>query len=767
MSEQVRTASGAAAAQTSDAQPLSAAEMAQLVEFARACKAAARAVGLYPGGHPSIAATLGRIVQLTSAEKLRAPLRISVLADTLFLHGRAPTRWDAALGEMAALLHGHLIGELIVYPGGDVEGWRRFLLLLGRAPEAIRAEGGISRLWATTAGGHVEVREIDYAEVLRERGGGADAAWEQVIANCLQGDAVVLDEAAVQALLDLAGDSAKLEEMLATVDQRAVEEGRGLSGRTTALLRLIQGLVHAVTQKDPGRLDPVLRKIATAVGRLSPDMMVSLLSSGAEPDARGGSGDAANVVDAVVSRMSDRTISGFVARHALAENTSIERLAQAFQTLVRDSGQRERLLTLAHDEAADSPFGALESFEEQWDQVAQKMLTSYSDRPFVSDAYARELSGARTRAIDVEHTSDDPPERLNAWKATVATSELRELDLTLMLDLLRIEDAPERWSMLMRPLVTLLEDLFLVGDFEGAERLLQALLSHTTPEASQHRRQTALIAIDVLVKGSMMRHIVGHLIGMDQAQFDRVKALCVSLGEVLIRPLAEVLSTESRARPRERLTAILLAFGAIGRREVERLKGSPNAAVRRTAIHLLREFGGSEALPELTELLDDREQHVQREAVRAILNIGTEKAYQVLRQALASGSEKTRDVIMQSLLLVRDERAAPLFSYILRHVDHRGALNSIYLRAIDALGALKDPAGVSALAGALQRGEWWAPRRTATLRRAAAAALARVGTPEALDVLEEASHHGPRGVRLAVRQAQAARRAPGERRGAS
>ena len=133
----------------------------------------------------------------------------------------------------------------------------------------------------------------------------------------------------------------------------------------------------------------------------------------------------------------------------------------------------------------------------------------------------------------------------------------------------------------------------------------------------------------------MMRHIVTHLATIDEAQFERVKAMCVSLGEVLVRPLAEALSAEERARPRERLTAILIAFGASGRREVERLKNSPNAAVRRTAIYLLREFGGSEALPELTELLDDNEPQVQREAVRAILQIGTEHAYQVLEQALA------------------------------------------------------------------------------------------------------------------------------------
>src|SRR5262249_38791368 len=232
----------------------------------------------------------------------------------------------------------------------------------------------------------------------------------------------------------------------------------------------------------------------------------------------------------------------------------------------------------------------------------------------------------------------------------------------------------------------------------------------------------------------------------------------------LVRPLAETLSTEERPRTRERLTAILLAFGASGRRTVEKLKNSTNPAVRRTAIHLLREFGGSEALPELTELLGDNEPQVQREAVRAILNIGTDQAFDILQKALTSGSERSRDAIIQSISSVRDERAAPLFAYILRTVDHRGPLSSLYLRAIESLGALKDARAVEPLKESLYRGEWWAPRRTTAIRTAAAAALARIGTPEAVAALDEAAASGTRGVRAAVRpQLDRLKRQGGER----
>ena len=723
--------------------PLGPEQASRLIEFARACKAAARAVVLYPSGHPAITATLGRIVQITSIASLNAPLRLTVLPESLLLDERALARPESAVGELATLLHSHLIGQLTVNPGGDAEAWRSFLLLLARTPESIRTDGGISRVWATMAGRHVELREIDYSEVLRERTGGESAVWDKVLANCLQGMAFDLDEAAVKELLGIAGDADRLADLMAAVEEGASDSG-GVGAKTTALMRMLRGIIDAVSKADPDRLEPVLGNMASAVGRLSAEMLMGLLEQ-REVD------EGPQLMNAVVSRMTDGAIARFVARNVIEESTATDRLAVAFQSLVQDAEQRPRLLTLAHEDVKASPLGSTEGFESVWNHVAGKLLTSYSDKPFVGNEYARELSGARTQAIEVEQVNDDPPERISAWLGTVATTQLRALDLTLLLDLLRIEPDDAKWGEMMTPVVRLLEDLLLVGDFDAAVRLIEVLVREGRTGATTGRRQHAITAIDMLIAGTMMRHITTHLATIDAAQFERVKAMCVSLGEVLVRPLAETLSVEERPRTRERLASILLAFGPAGRRTVERLKSSPNAAVRRTAILLMRQFGGSEALPDLTELLDDNEPQVQREAVRAILNVGTDAAYQILQQALASGTERSREAIMQSISLVRDERATPLFGYIVRNIDHRGPLAPVYLRAIESLGALKDPEGVVPLKEALYKGEWWAPRRSAVLRRAAAAALARIGTSEAIAVLQEAAATGKRAVRNAAK----------------
>jgi hypothetical protein len=732
----------------SDEHPkLDAGAAARLTDVARACKAAARAVVLYPGGHPAITATLGRIVQVTSPPALVGTFAITVLPDRLLLDGREPPRPDPSIGELAALLHSHLIGELLIRPGGAADAWRSFLLLVGRAPESVRAEGGIARLWAANGSHHIELREINYAEVLREREEGYAAAWETLVVNCLQGNAIDLSDDAVAALMAIADDSGRLAELMTTIEARADPQG-GIATKSAAVMKLLRAIVEAVRERRPDRFEPVLRNMAAAVGQLSPDLLMSLL----EPRPEGAdSGDAPDLMAAVVGRMSEPTIARFVAKSVINEGTATDRLALAFQTLVREGEERERMLALAKSDVAASPLGSTEGFESVWDHVAEKLLTSYSDKSYVSDAYGRELSGARAQAIEVEEVSDDPPDRVGAWLATVATSALRSLDLTLIIDLLRIETDEERWGELMTPVVSLLEDLLLVGDFDAAIQLADVIVREAAPGGTKARRQHAMIAIDLLIAGPMMRHVTTHLTTIDEAQFERVKAMMVSLGEVVVRPLAEALSVEERARPRERLTAILLSFGNVGRRTVERLKTSGNALVRRTAIYLMREFGGSDALPDLTELLDDNEPQVQREAVRAILNIGTDAAYGVLQQALDSGTPQTRDAIMQSLSMLRHERATPLLAYILRHVDHRGKLNGVYVRAIESLGTLRDPAAIAALDEALYKGEWWAPRRTRDLRSAAATALSRIGTPEAFAALEQAAARGSRGVRTIAR----------------
>jgi hypothetical protein len=474
-------------------------------------------------------------------------------------------------------------------------------------------------------------------------------------------------------------------------------------------------------------------------------MLLELLST-----EEGRADKAADLVLQIASRMTDATLGGFVARGVTSQGGATTRLAQAFQTLVPDAERRPGLLEIARAQVAESPLAEGGGFDELWKNAAD-MLTSYSDEQFVSESYARELSGARTQALEVERVSDDPAERISVWVSSVGAAEVRALDLRLLLDLLTIEQDVDRWTHVTGPAVGHIEDMLLVGDFDGVLQLTAILAEEARREGP--RKVPAEAAMTRLAQGSIMAQIVSHLRSADDATAEQLKTLCYLVGPPVIRGLAEALAVEKRTHARQHLTQLLLGFGAAGRSAVEQLRASANPAVRRTAIHLLREFGGTDALPDLTTLLDDAEPHVQREAVRAILSIGTEEAYAELQKALATGTDQTREALTGALVSMRSERAIPLFEYIVRKIDRKGPLRGVYLRAVESLGALKADQTVDLLKEALYSGEWWAPLRTAELRRIVANALHQIGTPEALRVLQEAAERGPRGVRTAARAA--------------
>jgi HEAT repeat protein len=109
---------------------------------------------------------------------------------------------------------------------------------------------------------------------------------------------------------------------------------------------------------------------------------------------------------------------------------------------------------------------------------------------------------------------------------------------------------------------------------------------------------------------------------------------------------------------------------------------------------------------------------------------------------------------VREVIGLRDSRAVPSLAAVLKTTSPRGAVVALHEAIIDALSGLgAHEASTAALRDALDRGDWWAPRRTAALRRAAAAALKRIGSPETLAVLDDALRSRSRGVRAAARLA--------------
>jgi HEAT repeat protein len=726
----------------------------RLADFSRVCKAAARAVSLYPGGHPAIAVSLQRLEQSTARLTGSGPYSLQVQAEGLTIDGARMPKPDPAVSELAALLHRHLIGKLTLNGGANAEGWRTLLLLLARAPEEVRADGGIAKLWSTAGGPSIEIVEIDYIEVLREKQGLA-ATISSIIDAAMSGPTLTVDDAALKAVMEIVSDQYKLQQLMDELEKTAAKSPKGVELQTAALLNIVRGLVDYVSRTEPHKLNDVFEQFGRGARHLSVEAMIALLSERKRPEAMAGS---VNVVSALIESMNDSSVAGFVADSVVAERGASERLAHAFRSLVPEFDRQRQLLALAREEVAASEMGkeqSEEDFRGLWHGVEQ-MLTSYTDARYVSEDYARELSHARTLPVDVESVNDDPPERIAAWLGTVSDGALRTLDQSLLTDLLKIETDASRWRDVADTVVTHADDLVRVGHFDPAWRLVEVMIQEG--ETSPFRQPHATAALDRFARGSLMKHVAPHLRGASDEEYERFKRLCHAIGQSIIAPLAEVLATEQDARSRRRLRDILVGFGPRGAESVRPLLNAANWEVRRTAAFLLREFGGSEGLKELVPLLADNEPLVQREAVQGLMMNGSKEAGVILLAALKNAKGQARVTLLNETQKMREARAVPLYAHLVRHMD-RQQFPDLYSTAIEALGSFGGGEGIEALKVVLHTGSWFRPFSSRRFRAEAAHALARIGSQDAIAVLRDASTNGGLGVRAAAR-AELARTAP-------
>ena len=324
-----------------------------LADFARTCKAAARAVSLYPGTHPAIGSSLSRLVASAGRLARQGPVKLAVHRELLAIDGRSPLRPDPSIGELATLLHERLIGRLTVQPQADAEDWRALLLLLARSPDDLMAGGGIRQAWTLTGRNHFEIQEIDYAEVLRERGGGDDVTWDRIIAYCLEGRKGMLDAGALASLLEALADPARFSKLVEQLQQAAGPDTTKVGVRVAALLQLMRTAIDAARTQGEDEVNRAFETIATSCARLSPDMMIAMLDRRQATNQ-----EEADLVSTVANRMTDQAIASFMARAVATDRQGTERLAQALEALAPDADRKKVVVDLAKEEALQGELGA-------------------------------------------------------------------------------------------------------------------------------------------------------------------------------------------------------------------------------------------------------------------------------------------------------------------------------------------------------------------------------------------------------------------------
>jgi len=729
-------------------EPLPAEAAERLTAFARACKAAARAVALYPAEHPTVSIALLSLAAAAETATASGPLSLGVTTDQLLVDGRQIEKPDAAVTALAALLHAHQVAHVIVQPQSDEALWRRFLTVLAVPPEQTRVRGGLARLWSSEGEPKIELRRIDFNELLRERIRGDRATWERIVAEYLEDNRVALDDWTIDLIGEVLGRPGEIGKLVSAISERIPGDH---TGGVEVLAAVLQAVAEFVGRTQPDALDSVMSAIADAAARLP----VATLGPLVKTPRAGTRASLGRFIADLARRIEDPVIADMIASEVRGGRGTSPALADAFCGLAPDRTRRPTILNLARRSVERTGAADAATAASAW-QSSEEFLLAYSDERFVSDAYAAELDRIANRAIELDQDQTDPPDRISAWTDSVDEAAVRLLDARMLADLMRLQHDVRRWRELADLALARVDMLVVVGDFPSATFLVGSMQGQAQDHDEPAVQTLAGALLDYTLNAAVMRHVATHVDTADKNIVAAAKRFCQALGSSIVGPLAEVLSREERTRARQHLVEILLSLGPAGRQAVERLKHSPNSVVRRTAVLLLREFGGRDALLDLESLLEDAEPHVQRDATRAIAMMGTEAAFQALTRALVAGTEHGRSVIGGVISTLPNDDVLPVLAHLVRFAPCRGPMWRVHQRAVVRLGTIGGRTAVDALADVMHKRDVWAPFRIVALRRLAAHALARIGTPDAFDALRAAASAGPRGARSAARRHLAA-----------
>jgi hypothetical protein len=723
--------------------------------FARALVAAHRTRRMYSAGHPATQAATERLAHATSPLAAYPDLHIGVAPAALLAAGEVLPA-ERRVAEAAAILHDHDILSLRVAsvpaPAHVVD----FLELVSADPARARDQGGPARIWRSLGHTSLDLVQIDYEAMLAGPSapvGGAlapaaaargadgrgrraaethDDIWVELVRS-MSGRKVVYSAGARERIRQIAEASDDIAAFV-TAAAEAVDEpaaARRRAAQAATVLTAFDRIVREIESSRPELITDTIRNIANAALRLDPALVMEVVGESTE------SGLGAAALRGMGDVFDDEKIADLLAITMAREGRATGRMAAALNTLVPEPDRRQRVLRLAHRMAAAPAAGAPGHVADAWTTLDQ-MLAGPSDTLYTSTDYAFQLQQTELRSHRLRL---QVPKQLDEWVESVSAESVRTLSVTLLLDLFMMEDSPAGMTETAQDLARLAEDLLEAADFAETARVLRAL-DPARLVADPPRAEAGRHALNHLARSSAMGEVAAAAGDMDDTQYEWFRASCALLGPLVLPAILPSLAAASEGATRDRLSAIVIAFGPAAAGPLARWLAGERGDARRIGIQLAGRLGTPVAVSALQPLTVSPDVRVAREAILAVAGIDDPSARRCLANALRQGDREARDRAVEAVIAAGRPSMAPLLADALGDMQPFGPAFALALQTLNALRHSSDEAVVPAVTGALRAFDWRHVGQSMTFQRAAVDVLASMPCPGAAAALAEAGRTG-------------------------
>lgn len=711
---------------------------------------ASRIWTMYPAEHPTVRDAVERLRDAVGeALEAKVASAIAVTPDSLLVRGIPVPATEPTVAQMAAALHALGILEIGFDPVMPADAPARLLAFIGRAPESFEAEGGLSEAWHRHGHPAIRLVAVDYRRVFEdhdaEKSAVRDDVWRAIVVALASGRRT-LDEREQRRLLELAEDPGELGALAEglVADKCTAAGSPMVATQAATVLASFRHLASMASVLAPDRAQAIVKNLAMALLHIDPHISMQMIVM----EAQGEPGSAM-----LSGGLSEEAVAQLLATVLALEGQATPRVAQVFDLLMPDRTRRRDVVARARA-LAQAQHDGEGAFDALWNSI-EELLLSYDDHAFVDSAYRSILDAASGigGAGHGDQAAGPAAAEMVEWMATVTEGHLRELAITLLADLLRLERETDRAVVVLNQLADLADDLLVAGVYQDALHVLDAIHEGagrddlTTPAAQSLQRIGASDGV---------REVAAVLGELSLGEWDIVARCLGRIGPSCLDTLHALLLADDDTPAAERAGQVFVAVGEEAIPLLSTLLSDGSNAVRRRVALLLGRIASRSAVPALQPLLHSSDPRTVQAAVRALAYIDDPAAVRALHTALRSASATARQMMADALVAVADRRVVPMLVRLLDNSRPLGGDYQVALHVLDALARLRDGRAVRTIAVVLFVRTWFlrrclSRRKLRTLKRAAARALVQIGDSGALQVLDRARRTGDRTVRRVVR----------------
>ena len=316
-----------------------------------------------------------------------------------------------------------------------------------------------------------------------------------------------------------------------------------------------------------------------------------------------------------------------------------------------------------------------------------------------------------------------------------------------------LETEQEPYQDAVRTLVKVLDGFLTLSQFVQATDLLKRVHLFLKSDGLQSW-QVEKIGQILLEAGEEARVAgIGKVLEREEVRLEEVNAYLSLLQRNSIQPLVKLLGELKNSKAR-RLFCDALA--EIGKDSIELLipfMEDRRWFLVRNIVYILGRIGKEESLPYIQKAFNHQENRVRREAIQALGLIGGQKTVGLLVRALTDDDVRIR--CMAAINLGKTGKKAGLIPLI-EIVQSKDFYKRepVEIRAFfNGIGMAGSDEAVSVLRDLLERKSWFGRGKADETRIGAAHALAMIGTPDAIAILEEGEDSKDETLRDACTQA--------------